>query len=234
MTTNHCLILAGGLGTRLRSEIADLPKCLAPVRGSPFLYWQLKNLSKRGVDNFIISICYQADLIREAIKEPWAECFSIQIIEEPFQLGTGGASKFAMNKLGCDEIIVVNGDTFLGGCLSPLFNRLEVEKGELLRLGIVSVQNRARFGGVNLNVDGKILSFTEKGVNGGGFINCGHYRIHRSAFELINLDSFSMELDILPILLEKELVKSCQINGRFIDIGIPKDYREFKLNISYM
>lgn len=234
MSTINCLILAGGLGTRLRSEIADLPKCLAPIRGKPFLYWQLMSLSKRGIDNFILSLCYQADLVREAIKEPWAEPFSIVIIEEPFQLGTGGACKFAMNKLGCDELIVVNGDTFLGGGLSPLFSNLRVAKGELLRLGIVRVQNRTRFGGVSVDIDGRILSFTEKGVEGGGFINCGHYRIHRSALELTFSDSFSMELDILPLLVERGMATSCQIDGTFIDIGVPQDYEAFKLNTSYI
>ena len=234
MTKKTCLILAGGLGTRLLSEINNLPKCLAPVRGMPFLYWQLKNLSKSGFNNFILSLGYQAGLVKEAIKEPWADCFSIAIIEEPFQLGTGGACRFAMDTLDCNELIVINGDTFIGGCLSDLFPSLNVTNGELLRLGITQVENRTRFGGVSVGVDGRICSFIEKGVGGGGLINCGHYRIHRLALEETSLDSFSIENDILPFLVKKGFVTSCKLDGRFIDIGVPKDYESFKLDSTYI
>lgn len=229
MLDSKCLVLAGGLGTRLRSEISNLPKCLAPVRGMPFLYWQLKNLSHRGIDNFVLSLGYKADLVKEAIKEPWAKDLAIEIIEEPFQLGTGGACKFAMNKLGCDELIVVNGDTFLGGSLSPLLSRLMLANKEFLRLGVVSVLNRSRFGGVSLDLNGKVSSFAEKGIQSAGLINCGYYRVHRSALDLISLDTFSMEKNILPLLAEKGFVTSCKIDGYFIDIGIPEDYEAFKL-----
>ena len=54
--TAPCIVLAGGLGTRLRSAVPDVPKCLAPIAGRPFLEWQLRSLAKRGIDRFILAL----------------------------------------------------------------------------------------------------------------------------------------------------------------------------------
>src|SRR5665213_1703265 len=91
----EAIILAGGLGTRLRSVVADLPKCMAPVAGNPFLYYVIKDLQKGGIDKFIFSVGYKNESILPYVKKEFADIdckFSIE--EEP--LGTGGAIKFAL------------------------------------------------------------------------------------------------------------------------------------------
>ena len=65
----EAIILAGGLGTRLRSVIFDKPKCMAPVAGKPFLHYLIHFLQKQGIENFIFSVGYMHEMIEEYLKQ---------------------------------------------------------------------------------------------------------------------------------------------------------------------
>ena len=95
-----CIVLAGGLGTRLRSAVPDLPKCLAPIACRPFLEWQLRSLAERGVQYFVLALGYGADEVLESLRQPWARALSIETVIEHELLGTGGAARFAMSETG--------------------------------------------------------------------------------------------------------------------------------------
>lgn len=222
-----CVVLAGGLGTRLRSAVPDLPKCLAPVAGRPFLEWQLRSLSRRGIDRFVLALGHGADQVKMAVSEPWAKPFSLDFVVENEALGTGGATRYAMEAVDLQEALVVNGDTFLAGDLSSMLAPIDLDSGERMRIATVHVPDRARFGGISVGPDNCIDAFFEKGQTGAGVINAGLYRVHRTAFEGELNRSFSMETSVMPKLLAVGALQAREVTGPFIDIGVPEDYRTF-------
>lgn len=222
-----CIVLAGGLGTRLRSVVPDLPKCLAPIAGRPFLEWQLRSLAMRGVEHFVLALGHGADVVLESLRHPWARGLSIVTVIEGQLLGTGGAALFAMNEIGLDDALIANGDTFLGGSLKAMLAPLDLEGGELMRIATVHVPDRKRFGGVAVNAAQRVTAFLEKGQTGPGPVNAGLYRIHRKVFDYLDEGVFSMENQLMPRLVEKHSLQARAIAGPFIDIGVPADYYLF-------
>ena len=220
-----CIVLAGGLGTRLQSTVPGLPKCLAPISGRPFLEWQLKSLSERGIESFVLSLGHRADLVLDELKQSWAQNLSIVVIVEDDLLGTGGAARLAMEKIGLEEALIVNGDTFLGGSLQCMLSTLDVTGGELMRIATVHVPDRARFGGISLDAKQRVTRFLEKGQTGAGPINAGLYRVHRQIFDAKCPTAFSMETQLMPHLVKIGSLHAREMAGPFIDIGIPEDYR---------
>jgi len=222
-----CIILAGGLGTRLRGTVPDLPKCLAPIAGEPFLKWQLLSLAERGINSFVLALGHGADVVLGVLNQPWANSLSIVTIIEGKLLGTGGAARFAMHQTGLDEVLIANGDTFLGGSLQEMLSTIDLDSGELMRIATVQVADRSQFGGVVVNREQQVISFLEKGTNYAGTINAGLYRINLRAFYGQDPGSFSMETQVMPLLVTKNALQARMLAGPFIDIGIPDDYHLF-------
>ncbi len=226
-----CIVLAGGLGTRLRSVVPDLPKCLAPIAGRPFLEWQLRSLSERGIQRFILALGHGSADVLESLRGPWARGLQIDTVIERDLLGTGGAALYAMNEFSVDDALIANGDTFLGGSLKTMFASLDLAGGELMRIATVQVSDRKRFGGVTVSAKLQVTSFLEKGQTGAGPINAGLYRVHRSAFDNEDQGSFSMEMQVMPRLVAKAALRAIELEGPFIDIGVPADYCLFDTRV---
>lgn len=226
-----CIVLAGGLGTRLRSAVPDLPKCLAPIAGRPFLEWQLRSLVERGVQRFVLALGHGADDVLKSLKKPWAQGIRIDTVIERELLGTGGAARFAMDEVGLEDALIANGDTFLGGSLQAMLTSLDIGGGELMRIATVQVSDRSRFGGLAVNPEQRVTAFLEKGQTGPGQINAGLYRIHRLAFDFQGQRGFSMETQIMPRLVAKNALQARELAGPFIDIGVPADYHLFDSNV---
>jgi D-glycero-alpha-D-manno-heptose 1-phosphate guanylyltransferase len=235
MSHKSCIVLAGGFGTRLRSAVPSLPKCLAPIAGQPFLRLQIESLAQRGVENFVLSLGVGFKQVLEAIQESWAKEFNIQYVIEDEALGTGGATRFSMIKSNLNEALVVNGDTFLGGSLDAMFVPLDLEGGELMRIAAVSVQDRGRFGGIEIDEDSHVVNFLEKGQASSGQINAGLYRIGIEAFANLSSSVFSLETEVMPRLVVRRNLQARELAGPFIDIGVPDDYYLFSgLHQSYV
>lgn len=230
--TTTCVVLAGGLGTRLRSAVPDLPKCLAPIAGRPFLEWQLRSLAERGVTHFVLALGYGADQVLTSLAQPWAQGLSIQTVIERELLGTGGAARFAMNAAGMSEALIANGDTFLGGSLQSMLEPLDLDGAERMRIAAVQVPDRARFGGLAVGESNRVTAFLEKGQSGQGVINAGLYRIHHSAFEAEAQAAFSIETEVMPRLLVQGMLQARELAGPFIDIGVPSDYHHFDAHVN--
>jgi D-glycero-alpha-D-manno-heptose 1-phosphate guanylyltransferase len=221
-----CIILAGGLGTRLRSVVSNLPKCLAPINGIPFLSLQIEQLVHIGVDNIVLSLGYLSEQVIDYLKtRKFPVPVSYVVEQEP--LGTGGAIAHALDSLELDEVLVANGDTYLDGDMYSMLRPLTRPSRELFRMATVQVPDRSRYGGLVIDNEGKILSFLEKGQSGPGPINAGLYRLCRDSFSFNNPGKLSIENDVLPMLVKTANVTSCPINGDFIDIGNPDDYQKF-------
>jgi len=222
-----CIVLAGGLGTRLRSVVSDRPKCLAPVGSRPFIALQLEMLATRGIQRFVLSLAHLAPMVQKAV-EPMQSRLRIDTVTEPEPLGTGGAILYAMHQAGVQECMVTNGDTWLDADLGGLIAPLNPAAHEKLRMGCTVVADRSRYGGVAFEGSGLVAGFLPKGAEGAGPINAGFYRLHRSALDGWSVGAkFSLELDVLPGLIAAGAVSATPLDGAFIDIGVPEDYRRF-------
>ena len=226
----HCIILAGGLGTRLKSVLPDKPKCLAPVGNSTFLEKQILFLISLGLERITLCLGYGNLLVKQELDNlSQLHALHIDSVVEDQQLGTGGATWNAMASLGIDEALVVNGDTFLDGNLVGMLTPLTLsgEDKEMIRMALVEVDDSTRFGGVNLR-NGRVLSFVEKGLSQSRLINAGMYRLSKKIFHAKEVGSkFSLESDIFPDYATSGMLSGCLVKGRFIDIGVPEDYFKF-------
>ena len=219
------LILAGGKGTRLKSEVPDLPKVLAPINNKPFLDFQMRNWLSQGVSSFIFVLHHDAEMIKKHLVSQYPELVSKKLIEfvvEPYPLDTGGAIANAIKELKIsDKFLVTNADTWL----SSGFH--EVWEFSSPAIGIIKVPDISRFGKVNYELD-KITSFEEKNNKSvEGYINAGIFLFEAIQFESWNQDIFSLERDFLPSLVAANKLNAVKLNTNFIDIGIPADYNRF-------
>jgi D-glycero-alpha-D-manno-heptose 1-phosphate guanylyltransferase len=221
-----CVVLAGGLGTRLREAVADVPKCLAPVGSRSFLEIQIGALLAAGVGDIVLSLGHMANQVVSAVAR-MEHRGRVRHVVEPSLLGTGGAIAFALDTLGLDEVLVANGDTHLEGDISAMLQPLDRAGGELLRMAVVQVADRGRFGGVQLDAQQRVRGFLEKGQSGPGCINAGLYRLCRATLHASTDVPYSLELRVLPGLVERGAVFAVAIEGSFMDIGVPNDYFRF-------
>jgi len=217
------IILAGGLGTRLRSVISDLPKCMAPVAGKPFLTYVINHLLKEGVQKFIVSVGYKNEMIVDFINTQHSTLDTQYSIEEE-PLGTGGAIKLACSKATEKTVLIVNGDTLFTIDLNKLVG-FHGMCGADCTLSLKSMQNFDRYGVVELNKDYSIKSFHEKKFYETGLINGGMYALHVQNFLNENLpEKFSFEKQYLENYFHKRRMYGVIQDKYFIDIGIPEDY----------
>ena len=213
----EAVILAGGLGTRLRSVVSEVPKCMAPVDGKPFLQYMLEWLSRFDVSHVVLSVGYLREVIFAFIdSREWPFEISYAVEEEP--LGTGGGIRLALTKCREDRVIVLNGDTFFNVDLKALTFAAPVT------LALKSMRDFDRYGAVDL-AGGLVTGFHEKTACTEGLINGGVYALVRSRLDLAFYPGrFSFEKDLLEPLAAARLVAGQVQEGYFIDIGIPEDY----------
>jgi D-glycero-alpha-D-manno-heptose 1-phosphate guanylyltransferase len=221
----EAVILAGGLGTRLRSVVSDVPKPLAPVAGRPFLAWLLDRLTEQGVRRTVLATGYLSQKIEAAIGKNWRGMdIAYSVEHEP--LGTGGALMQAVKHLRGQVVHVSNGDTYLHYSLRDLQQVTEAQ-GALAGMALASVADTARYGAVTVQ-QGRVLSFQEKGQVGPGYINAGSYYLSREGLaalhEHASAGAFSLETAFLhPLASAGGLAATVDTSG-FIDIGVPEDY----------
>lgn len=216
------IILAGGLGTRLRDVIRDIPKPMAPVAGRPFLDYILEWIRRYPVRKIIISAGYRADVIRDYFGSRVFD-IPVEYVIEKEPLGTGGALKFAIEKTKEDDVLVLNGDTWFPLDLSRLME-FHSSEGSMFTMALKRMSDSDRYGTVNL--EGNIITgFNEKKYFDEGLINGGIYVINRKFPESWEMPKvFSLEKDILEKNAGKPFLKGMIFDEPFLDIGIPEDY----------
>lgn len=217
----EAVILAGGLGTRLREIVSDVPKPMAPVAGRPFLQILLTVLVDKGFRRAIICTGYKAEKISGYFGSCYGNMELIYLVEEN-PLGTGGAARLGLEHLKGDHAFVFNGDTFL----DLEADQVEEQWRKNARPIIVGckVPDTIRYGRL-LQKNGIALGFTEKGIGGAGLINGGCYLLHKAELDTFPLSSrFSFESDYLADAVARGRVDVFVTKGRFIDIGVPEDY----------
>lgn len=221
----EAIILAGGLGTRLRSVVPELPKCMAPVNGKPFIAYAIEHLKNEGIEKFIFSLGYKHEYFTDFLAEQFSTLtYQLSIEEEP--LGTGGAIQFACNKVTEKNIIVTNGDTLFKANIDQLSSFHHQHNADC-SLSLKPMNNFERYGVVELNESNAVSSFQEKKFYEKGLINGGVYALNVEQFLNKNLpEKFSFEKDYLEKYYTEEKMFGLIQDEYFIDIGIPADYEK--------
>jgi len=217
------IILAGGLGTRLRDAVPDLPKCMAPVNGIPFIGYVINHLIKEGVERFIFSLGYKHDYFNSFLQDILSpEQYELCIEEEP--LGTGGAIQFASNLAKSKDVLVTNGDTLFNVNVAAL-SKQHISSDSSCTLSLKPMIEFERYGVVEIDEQQRIISFKEKKYYNSGLINGGVYALNIDSLKAKSLPlKFSFEKDYLEAFYsEKKFFATIQ-DEYFIDIGIPEDY----------
>lgn len=225
------VILAGGLGTRLRSVVSEVPKCMAPVAGNPFLWYLLKYLNRYDVSRVVLSVGYLRETIFSWIEEIRSTVpFEIDFAVEESPLGTGGGIKLAVEKCLSDSVVVLNGDTFFDVDLQQLC-RLHESAGRDITMALKPMKNFDRYGSVNFDKKSStVVSFNEKKYCEQGLINGGVYVISKKSKIFFGMPlKFSFEMAVLECQCSLGNVAGLEQNGYFIDIGVPEDYRKADL-----
>jgi len=219
----EAIILAGGLGTRLRSAVPDLPKCMAPVNGIPFITYVIDGLRAQGIEKFIFALGYKSETIVQFVEEVYPQ-LQVQYSLEEEPLGTGGAIYKACRLASTENIIATNGDTLFHIDISGLAN-CHMDKQAECTLSLKPMQQFSRYGVVELNAEQAVISFKEKQFYETGLINGGVYAINVPAFLGKKFDDkFSFEKDFLETYYTEGRMFGFIQDGYFIDIGIPEDY----------
>ena len=217
----ECVVLAGGKGTRLRSVVSDLPKCMAPVAGRPFLAWLLDDLREAGFDHIILSLGYKHEAVEAWVAtRPDRDSITCVVEEEP--LGTGGGVRLALRQAREDAVFILNGDTFFGVDY-PAMKAFHRQSGAQATLALKPLRDFDRYGEVTLDGQGRITAFREKRPCAEGLINGGVYLLQREALAEMP-DRFSLEKDYFEPHAESAGLAGFRSEGYFIDIGIPADY----------
>ena len=217
----ECVVLAGGKGTRLRSVVSDLPKCMAPVAGRPFLAWLLDDLREAGFDHIILSLGYKHEAVEAWVAtRPDRDSITCVVEEEP--LGTGGGVRLALRQAREDAVFILNGDTFFGVDY-PAMQAFHRQSGAQATLALKPLRDFDRYGEVTLDGEGRITAFREKRPCAEGLINGGVYLLQRDALAEMP-ERFSLEKDYFEPQAESAGLAGFRSEGYFIDIGIPADY----------
>jgi D-glycero-alpha-D-manno-heptose 1-phosphate guanylyltransferase len=224
------IILAGGLGTRLRSAVAEVPKCLAPVAGKPFLAHVIAHLERCGVTSLVIAAGYRHELVKEFIEGTYPG-LDIRIHVERDLLGTGGAIRECCRLTESKHVLVVNGDTLFRFKTLSLLNLHRMHDADCT-ICLKPMQNFDRYGSVALDTDGRITRFSEKSFCERGLINAGVYCLDREKFcRMAFPDKFSFEQDYLSAHIRDKAFFGDVQDAYFIDIGIPEDYARANIEL---
>jgi D-glycero-alpha-D-manno-heptose 1-phosphate guanylyltransferase len=223
MQITEAIILAGGLGTRLREAVPELPKCMAPVLAKPFIGYLMDYFSKQGIEKFIISLGYKYLVVEQYLNTQYAN-FNIKYVVEDEPLGTGGAIRLACTHATEKTVLVLNGDTFYKIDV-PGLSAFHHMFGAECTLTLKPMVSFDRYGVVQLHKDYSVDSFKEKQFYESGLVNGGAYALQVNKFlEQEWPANFSFEKNYLEQPGNQGRFYGFVQDEYFIDIGIPADF----------
>lgn len=223
--STEAIILAGGMGTRLRSVITDIPKPMAPVAHKPFLTYILEQLCTTDITQVKLSVGYKHEVIQDYFGPKFKQLNLDYIIEDE-PLGTGGGIRLAAESCQSNTVLICNGDTFFDVALDQ-FVQEHQQNNNGMTIALKHLEEVNRYGMVELS-DSKIIGFSEKTSEPKtGWINGGIYALNRELFLAKTIPSrFSMEVDFMEKMVGTIRLEGFKSEAYFIDIGIPEDYQK--------
>ena len=224
--TMQVVVLAGGVGSRLRPWTNDLPKPLLPMLDSTLLERVVEGVPAELVDEVVVAGGYKVDQIEEYFRNADVD-FDVRIVPEDKPLGTGGA-------LGnCRDVISGRFACFNGDIVSSLNVGKMLEQHSSMNvkgtLALWKVENPTRFGIVGLNEERKVTQFKEKPKPEEVFsnlINAGSYLLEEEVFDIMPREKHSLERDVFPVLAEEGTLSGFPFEGYFIDAGTPSSWHD--------
>lgn len=227
------VILAGGLGTRLRHLTSDRPKALVPVGGRPFLEWQVQSLVRGGCTRIRLAAGHRArQLAAWSQATPLRDLATLSLSVEPLPLGTGGGLRFAAEDIAADTLLVVNGDTLLPALDLPAFVQEAAHQKAAVAMAVAQVPEAERFGTIERDEHGRIVRFLEKGRHGPGWINGGFYVVRKADLDAVEFQTpWSLETDWFPRLAARGDLAGIPAAPPLLDMGTPEGLAEMERHL---
>ncbi|MDR0971441.1 MAG: nucleotidyltransferase family protein [Bacteroidales bacterium] len=225
MKIEQAIILSGGKGTRLKDVVSNVPKPMAEINNIPFLTYLIRYLKQKGIKSITLSTGYLSEKIIDYYKDSF-EGVNLNYAIEKYPLGTGGAICFALEKTTDEDVLVLNGDSFIEFSLDN-FYKFHKENNSTLSFLLKEMENFSRYGRVEIK-NNRIVEFKEKTFCQKGLINTGVYLLKRTIFNSMEkeIENFSFEKDYIEPNIKNEDFFGYITNGYFIDIGLPEDYKK--------
>lgn len=226
--TNQCIILIGGMGTRLGSLTQHMPKPLLPVDGKPFLDVLVDEAIRRGFDDLVLLAGHKSEAAlnySQVLQRRVGHSCRITVSVEPEPLGTGGAVAHAADLLQ-DSFLLLNGDTWFD------FNWLDLATFGKGRTAIAAraVLTSERYESLMLGEGGVVCELRPRGGTDPALINGGVYNFNKSDFDGFRT-RFSIEEDVLPKLIDRSELRAKPYIGFFTDIGVPETFEQAQSTI---
>ena len=215
------IVLCGGLGTRLRSVVSDVPKVMAPINGKPFLEYLINYIRKFNIGDIILSVGYRSS----SIKNYFVSKFVYSEEEQP--LGTAGAIKNAEKHVSENNFLVINGDTFFAIDIDELIKKHKEAKANI-SLALARVKDTQRYARVLIDKNNKIVRI-ERGLEGPGLITGGIFIFKKEMLEFFP-EKGSLEEDVIAKFINGTSY-GFPFNGYFCDIGVPEDYKKCMISL---
>ena len=220
----EALILAGGLGTRLRAVVNDRPKPLAEVRGRPFIERLLTRLSHFRYERAILCVGYRGAQVRETLGDRFG-ALTLSYSFEDYPLGTAGALRNALGMVEAPHILAMNGDSYCEIDYAGLA-ATHVRFGAAATIAVLRREDCGGAGVVELDADNRVVAFASRPDRPGpGLINAGVYMFRKDALLAVPTGrAVSLEEETFPALAAKRTLFGWPITSDFIDIGTPENY----------
>jgi MurNAc alpha-1-phosphate uridylyltransferase len=221
-----CIILCGGVGSRLSKVVKDVPKCLAPINGIPFLFYKIKYLERVGISEVFLSIGYLGNKIKKFIESLDTSINIIIVDEGKNLLGTGGAAKKSYQLINGPAFLTY-GDTFLDVSYADVYKKYQLTKNPLMTI----FKNNKKYDTSNVLLNGNKILYKKKNPNpdsqyidyGLSIFSTKDFINTEDIFDLSVLhESFSIE----------EKLEYFEVKNRFYEIGTPQSLAETELYLT--
>jgi len=222
VVVREALLLAGGLATRLGDIADDVPKCLQPVAGRPFIDHLLWQLHRHGVRRVVLCTGRLHEAVVAHVGD--GSAFGVEAVysREPEALGTAGALALAAPLVEGDVVLAVNGDSLCDCNLTELARRLRAEPDADAAIALCSVPDAGRYGSVALGEGARVEAFLEKSTSGAGLVNAGVYCLRTKWLRTLNVVKSALERDEFPALAARGRLLGVATDAPLTDIGTPE------------
>lgn len=227
MKNTSCVILVGGMGTRLCKLDRSMPKAFFHVGGKPLIYNQISQIKNNGITDIIFAVCYMSEYFMTDLGDGsrFGMNFKYSIEKEP--LGTGGAIQAAA-QIGLRNTFVMNGDIYSNINLNEIELCMEQHQSDAV-VSMVTVNNSSEYGSMSCDADDRIICFSEKSSKT-NTINAGVYLLTKKIIDMIPSNhKVSFERETIPAVLKaNHILTAHRHHGFWFDIGTPERYKKAK------